>query len=108
MDAKSLLRNVVFLDRDGVVNRDSALYITRWSEFEFLPGSLEAIARLYHGGFRIAVATNQSGLGRGFFSIDVLNAMHARMHKELGVHGALIEGVFFCPHVPADRSKAWT
>ena len=55
----------VFLDRDGVINRDSSLYIKSWEEFEFLPGSLEAIGLLSRSGFAVFVVTNQSALGRG-------------------------------------------
>lgn len=91
---------VVILDRDGVINRDSDEFVKNAEEWVPLPGSLEAIARLYHAGYRVAVATNQSGLARGLFSIDDLNAMHRKMHRELALHGAQIEAVFFCPHGP--------
>lgn len=92
--------NLVVLDRDGVINQDSDAYIKSAEEWIPIPGSLEAIARLNHAGFRIVVASNQSGLGRGYFSIDAINAMHRKMRRELSVLGAQIEAIFFCPHAP--------
>ena len=88
------------LDRDGVINQDSDSYIKTAEEWIPIPGSLEAIARLNHAGFRVVLATNQSGLGRGVFSIEALNAMHRKMRRELSVLGAQIEAVFLCPHTP--------
>ena len=88
------------LDRDGVINQDSDSYIKTTEEWVPIPGSLEAIARLNHAGFRILVATNQSALGRGYFSVDALNAIHRKMRRELSVLGAQIEAIFFCPHAP--------
>jgi D-glycero-D-manno-heptose 1,7-bisphosphate phosphatase len=93
---------LIILDRDGVINRDSDEYIKSAEEWIPIPGSIEAIARLYHAGYRIVVATNQSGLARKLFSIDALNAIHRKMFRELGVHGAQIEAVLFCPHGPDD------
>jgi len=91
---------LAILDRDGVINQDSDTFIKNAEEWIPIPGSLEAIARLNHAGFRILVASNQSGLGRGFFNIDALNAMHRKMRRELSVLGAQIEAIFFCPHAP--------
>ncbi|MCG6861619.1 MAG: D-glycero-beta-D-manno-heptose 1,7-bisphosphate 7-phosphatase [Chromatiaceae bacterium] len=91
---------LAILDRDGVVNQDSDSYIKSADEWMPISGSLEAIARLNHGGFRILIATNQSGLGRGLFSIDAVNAIHRKMRRELSVFGAQVEAVFFCPHSP--------
>lgn len=90
------------LDRDGTINRDSPDYIKNADEWRALPGSLEAIARLTHAGWTVTVATNQSGLGRGLFTITDLHAIHARMANELATHGGELSGVFFCPHVPDD------
>ena len=92
--------DLVILDRDGVINQDSDSYIRSAEEWVPIPGSLEAVARLNHSGFRIVVATNQSGLARGYFSIDTVNAMHRKMRRELAVLGAQIEAIFFCPHGP--------
>lgn len=92
----------VILDRDGVINQDSAEFVKGPEEWIPIPGSLEAIARLNHAGFRIFIATNQSGLARGMFDINALNSMHHKLHQELEKHGGQIEGIFFCPHGPDD------
>lgn len=92
---------LIILDRDGVINHDSAEYIKSLEEWVPIPGSLDAMARLYHGGFRIIIASNQSGLGRGLFSIDHLNAIHRKLARELGAQGAQLEAIFFCPHAPS-------
>jgi D-glycero-D-manno-heptose 1,7-bisphosphate phosphatase len=89
---------LVVLDRDGVINLDSDQYIKSPAEWTPIPGSLEAIARLTQAGFRVVVATNQSGLGRGLFDMATLNAMHDKMHKAVNQLGGRIDAVFFCPH----------
>jgi len=89
---------LVVLDRDGVINLDSDQYIKSPEEWTPIPGSLEAIARLTQAGFRVVVATNQSGLGRGLFDMATLNAMHNKMHKAVNQLGGRIDAVFFCPH----------
>lgn len=94
---------LVILDRDGVINEDSDNYIKSPEEWNPIPGSPEAIAKLYRSGFTVAVATNQSGIGRGYFDISVLNAMHEKMHKIVNLAGGHIAGVFFCPHTPSDN-----
>lgn len=91
---------LIILDRDGVINQDSDDYIKSLEEWVPIPGSLDAMARLYHGGYRIAIASNQSGLGRGLFSIDDLNAIHRKLARELSSQGAQVEAIFFCPHAP--------
>lgn len=91
----------VVLDRDGVINRDSEAFIKSPAEWQALPGSLEAIARLKHAGLRVAVASNQSGLGRGLFEYDALLAMHDKMARQLADLGVALDGVFFCPHTAA-------
>jgi D-glycero-D-manno-heptose 1,7-bisphosphate phosphatase len=94
---------IVILDRDGVINFDSPNYIKSPAEWKPIPGSLEAIARLNQAGYRVVVATNQSGVGRGLFDMDTLNAIHEKMHKAAASVGARIDTVFFCPHA-ADSS----
>ena len=89
---------LVILDRDGTINQDSDQYIKSPAEWKPIPGSLEAIARLTQGGWRIAVATNQSGLSRGLFDMSTLNAIHAEMHRAVGQAGGRIDAIFFCPH----------
>jgi D-glycero-D-manno-heptose 1,7-bisphosphate phosphatase len=100
MNGSSQISKLVVLDRDGVINQDSDTYIKAPEEWVPIAGSLEAIAKLNHAGFCILVATNQSGLARGLFSIDAVNAMHRKMRRELAVLGAQIEAIFFCPHGP--------
>lgn len=96
---------IIILDRDGVINEDSDFYIKSPDEWIPIPGSLEGIARLNHGGYRVVVASNQSGLARGLFTIDDLNAMHRKMHRELARVGGQIESTFFCPHGPDDDCR---
>lgn len=94
---------LVILDRDGVINQDSAQFIKSPDEWRPIPGSLEAIARLNQAGWRVVVATNQSGVGRGLFDMDTLNAIHEKMMRALAQVGGRIDAVFFCPH-PADST----
>jgi D-glycero-D-manno-heptose 1,7-bisphosphate phosphatase len=91
---------LVILDRDGTINADSDEYIKTPEEWQPLPGALEAIARLNHAGWHVAVASNQSGLGRGLFDVASLNAIHAKMHKALAAYGGRIDAIFYCPHSP--------
>jgi D-glycero-D-manno-heptose 1,7-bisphosphate phosphatase len=93
---------LVILDRDGVINFDSDDYIKSPEEYIPIPGSLEAIARLNRAGYTVAVASNQSGIARGYFSLDTLNAMHDKLHALLSKKGGKIDGIFFCPHLPSD------
>src|SRR3954469_21964244 len=96
---------LVILDRDGTINVDSDEFIKTPQEWQPLPGSLEAIARLNHAGWHVAVASNQSGLGRGLFDVGSLNAIHAKMFKALGAFGGRIDAVFYCPHTPDDNCQ---
>jgi len=89
---------LIILDRDGVINYDSDQFIKSPDEWRPIPGSLEAIARLNHAGFRVVVATNQSGLGRGLFDMATLIAINDKMHKSLAQLGGRIDAVFYCPH----------
>ena len=89
---------LIILDRDGVINFDSDQFIKNPEEWKPIPGSLEAIARLNQAGYRAAVATNQSGIGRGLFDMPMLNAIHDKMHKACAMVGARIDAVFYCPH----------
>ena len=96
---------LIILDRDGVINEDSPDFIKSTQEWRPLPGSLEAIARLCHAGWRVVVATNQSGIGRGLFDFGALFAMHDKMSRMLAEVGGRIDGVFFCPHTPEDNCR---
>ncbi len=94
---------LVILDRDGVINHDSDQYIKSPDEWKPIPGSLAAIARLNQAGYRVLVAANQSGVGRGLFETDTLVAIHDKMHKALTQVGGRIDAIFFCPHTNADN-----
>lgn len=89
---------LVILDRDGVINFDSDQYVKSPEEWKPIPGALAAIARLNQAGYRVLVASNQSGVGRGLFDMQTLNAIHAKMHKLVAQAGGHIDAVFFCPH----------
>ena len=93
---------LLILDRDGTLNRSRDDYVASADEWEPLPGALEAVARLNQGGWRVVLATNQSGIGRGLFDMMSLNAIHAKMHKQLAAAGGRVDAVFFCPHGPED------
>jgi D-glycero-D-manno-heptose 1,7-bisphosphate phosphatase len=94
---------LAILDRDGVINYDSDHYIKSPAEWRPIPGSIEAIARLNQGGFRVAVATNQSGIGRGLFDMATLNAINDKMMEMVFRHGGRIDALFFCPHTAAEE-----
>jgi D-glycero-D-manno-heptose 1,7-bisphosphate phosphatase len=94
---------LAILDRDGVINADSLQHVKTPAEWKLLPGSGEAVARLNQAGFTVVVATNQSGIGRGLFDMDMLNAIHEKMRKELAPFGARVDSIFFCPHTPDAR-----
>ncbi len=92
----------ILLDRDGVINQDSDEFIKSVDEWIPIPGSLEAIALLHRHDFRVVVITNQSGVARGLFSLEMLNEINRHMLAETRKKGGLIEAVFFCPHGPDD------
>jgi D-glycero-D-manno-heptose 1,7-bisphosphate phosphatase len=96
----SKLPELVILDRDGVINEDSDEYIKSAEEWVPIPGSLEAIARLNHAGVGVVVASNQSGIGRGLFTMEDLNQIHAKFQHALARVGGHVDGIFFCPHLP--------
>lgn len=89
---------LIILDRDGVVNYDSDQFIKSPDEWKPIPGSPDAIARLNQAGFKVVLATNQSGVGRGLFDMAMLNTIHDKMNKVLAQAGARIDALFFCPH----------
>jgi len=96
---------LIVLDRDGVINHDSDDYIKSPDEWQPIDGSLEAIARLNHAGYIVAIASNQSGLARGYFDMEVLTAMHKKMDELLAKIGGRIDAVFYCPHGPGDACQ---
>jgi len=98
-------KKLVVLDRDGVINVDSDAFIKSPDEWVAIPGSLEAIARLNQAGYRVAIASNQSGIGRGLFDMAALNAMHEKMNRSAAAVGGRIDAVFFCPHTQEDECE---
>jgi len=93
-------RGLVVLDRDGVINEDSAEFIKSVAEWRPIRGRLEAIAALHRASFRVAVVTNQSGVGRGLFTEQTLGAIHARMAAAVREAGGELAAVYYCPHRP--------
>ena len=97
-----MLKKVVFLDRDGTINQDSADYIKNWSEFIFLTRSIEAIRELTAAGFTIMVITNQSAIPRKLISPAELEHIHTKLKAAVRSAGGNISDIFFCPHMPED------
>ncbi|HLR12737.1 MAG TPA: D-glycero-beta-D-manno-heptose 1,7-bisphosphate 7-phosphatase [Burkholderiaceae bacterium] len=93
---------LIILDRDGVINHDSDAYIKSAEEWHAIAGSPEAIGRLTRAGWRVVVATNQSGVARGLFSAQELNRIHGKMRQEVAAAGGRIDAIFACPHHPDD------
>ncbi len=96
---------IIVLDRDGVINEDSDAYIKSPEEWQPIAGSIEAIASLSRSGVQVAVATNQSGLGRGLFDAEQLAQMHGKMHSLVEAEGGTIAAVCYCPHVPEENCR---
>lgn len=95
-------RGLVILDRDGVINRDSAEFIKSVEEWIPLPGSIRAIAELDRAGFTVTIASNQSGLARGFFDRGALRSMHRKLRRLVAAEGGRIDRIVVCPHGPDD------
>ena len=93
-------RSVIVLDRDGVINRDSSSFVKSPDEWIALPGSAEAIKKLNDAGFTVVVASNQSGVGRGLFSIETLDKIHDKMMAVVTAAGGCIDAIYYCPHAP--------
>ena len=89
---------LVILDRDGVINQDSDQFVKNTTEWKAIPGSLDAIAKLNHAGYRVVVASNQSGIGRGLLDMGALNAINDKMYRALAQVGGRIDALFYCPH----------
>ena len=93
----------IILDRDGVINYDSDAYIKKPEELKFIPGSLAAITELNRAGYTVVVATNQSGVARGYYDLAMLGRIHAKINQELANLGGHIDEIFFCPHHPDEH-----
>jgi len=91
---------IIILDRDGVINFDSADYIKSAAEWIPIPGSLEAIHLLTDHGYKIYIATNQAGIGRGILTLEALDGIHSKMTGLIEDQGGHVQGIFFCPHHP--------
>jgi D-glycero-D-manno-heptose 1,7-bisphosphate phosphatase len=96
---------IIILDRDGVINADNVNYIKCAAEWLPLQGSIEAICTLCQHGYSVYVATNQSGIGRGLFSLEDYQAINDKMIKTVNAAGGKIAGVFYCPHTPDDKCE---
>lgn len=93
---------LLILDRDGVINEDSDNFIRSAAEWIPIPGSIEAMAKLCQAGYTLAVATNQSGIGRGYYTLETLGAMHDKLRGLLRVQGGEIATIAYCPHLSGD------
>jgi D-glycero-D-manno-heptose 1,7-bisphosphate phosphatase len=98
-------KKVIFIDRDGVINKKmpEGDYVKTWSEFEFLPGAIEALKMLYEAGYSIFVITNQRGIARGIMRKEDLDDIHNRMVIELEKYGIKLAGIYYCPHNDEDN-----
>lgn len=94
----------VLIDRDGTINRDVP-YCSRPEDFELLPMAAEGILLLKEYGFKVVVVTNQSGIARGYFSVEMLNRIHSKMCVELAAKGAAVDAIYYCPHHPDDHCR---
>jgi D-glycero-D-manno-heptose 1,7-bisphosphate phosphatase len=93
---------IIFLDRDGVINKNRSDYVKNWSEFDFLPGSLEALKLLTLNDYHIILISNQSVINRRMVTTDGLEEIHQKMTAVVSDHGGSIEAIYYCPHVPED------
>ena len=94
---------LIILDQAGVINQNSDTFIKTPDEWKPIPGSLEAIGRLTHAGYRVVIATNQSGIGRGLLDMATYNTINDKMYKAVNQMGGRIDAIFFCPHTSADQ-----
>ncbi len=103
MQQTTLKHPVIALDRDGVINHDADNYIKSPDEWQPIPGSLAAIARLHQAGYRVFIVTNQSGVGRGLFDVATLHSIHQKMQLAITAAKGHIDGIVYCPHTPRDN-----
>ncbi|MEW5909767.1 MAG: D-glycero-beta-D-manno-heptose 1,7-bisphosphate 7-phosphatase [Thermodesulfobacteriota bacterium] len=100
-----MLKKVVFLDRDGVINQDASDYIKSWEEFHFIQGSLRALRKLTDAGFSCFVVSNQSAVHRKMITHSGVDHIHHRMKETIQAHGGRIEDIFYCPHLPEEDCR---
>ncbi len=96
---------LVILDRDGVINYDSDFYIKSPEEWIPIPRSLNAIAKLTKAGFKVAICTNQSGIGRGLYDEAMLSKIHDKLMEHVVLYGGEVDKIFYCPHHPDDNCE---
>ena len=96
------MNRCVFLDRDGTIAKDVP-YCPSPEQFELLPGAGEGIRQLNTVGFKVILITNQSGIGRGYFTEAALGLVHEKMKADLAISGAHLDGIYYCPHHPDDN-----
>lgn len=99
-------RPALFLDRDGVLNEDRG-YVSRWEDFHWIAGAREAVAAFNQAGWLVILVTNQSGIGRGYYTEEAMHDLHARMSAELAAAGAHLDAVYFAPHHPEAKVDAY-
>lgn len=97
--SQQTLRKAAFLDRDGVINKDSG-YVHRWEDFHFLPGAIEGMQKLQEAGYALVIVTNQSGLARGFYTENQYQELNKSLCKHLSSFGVKLDGIYHCPHHP--------
>jgi len=105
-DASSAPRPTLFLDRDGVLNVDHG-YVHRWEDFDWISGAREAVRRFNAAGWLVIVITNQSGIGRGYYTEDEMHALHEHMQAGLAEKGARIDAFYYCPQHPDAAEEAY-
>jgi D-glycero-D-manno-heptose 1,7-bisphosphate phosphatase len=94
-------RKAVFLDRDGVLNRERGEHTWRMEDFEILPGVVESLAALQRKGWLLVVVSNQSGIGLGLYGFNDVERLHAYLHARLAEQGVALDAVYYCPHHPS-------
>ncbi|MBS0331639.1 MAG: HAD family hydrolase [Proteobacteria bacterium] len=100
------LRPALFLDRDGVLNEDRG-YVSRWEDFQWIPGAREAVAAFNRAGWLVIVVTNQSGVGRGYYTEDAMHVLHRRMGEDLAAMGGHIDAFYHAPQHPEAPVEAY-
>jgi len=95
---KKVTRKIVFIDRDGVINLDLGGYVTKWEDFEFLPGVLDGLRRIREKGFATVVISNQAGVGDGLFAKEALDDITKKMSEAVRTAGGEIQAVYYCLH----------
>jgi D,D-heptose 1,7-bisphosphate phosphatase len=99
------MNRAVFLDRDGVINKERHEYVKSWEEFEFLPNSIKALKLLSKTDYKIIIVTNQAGIARGYYTEGILNDIHEKMLNELSKNNVRIDAIKYCPHKEEDDCK---